>query len=261
MYWDRHLDDRFMEYNKAIIDGDTALSNKIFNEHLLEPLKRLVDATLHNYCNYDSVSESYTNIRYMLLGKVILIMNQYDSSKGAKSFSYFGTVLKNELLTLNMAAYSKAKKTVYLDATGEDDSYVDNDIRYADNTEIDLKIAKDNAERYHKQVDFYRDNIQYTNAVKKELVIKYIHDVITRPEVIDDTPNIHTKRYIKNKVKELAKLENKGFTDKEIDRAFVKLLRIHMEINKGIYKKDKNLKEKFNQFIEDEDEFQGMYNV
>ena len=106
------------EQEKAVVDflneEDDIIRNKIYNEFLRDALNIMVDSIIRRYKLY---RENYTfeELHADTISYLILKADKFDSSKGKRAYSYYGTICKNYIVGL------KIKDTKYLNQTSDFD--------------------------------------------------------------------------------------------------------------------------------------------
>jgi len=88
---------------KAVVEflneEDPAIRNKIYNEHLRDAFDTMIDSIIRRYKLYRN-SYSFEAIHSDTLSYLILKADKFDSSKGKRAYSYYGTICKHYLLGL-----------------------------------------------------------------------------------------------------------------------------------------------------------------
>ncbi len=101
----------------VIITNDTQL-NQIFNEWLKAPLDKMIESIIRKYKLYRkgfTFEELHTDTASFLLTKV----HKFESNRGKKAYSYFGTIAKNYILGLLIKDEKYMKSTASYEDVSE----------------------------------------------------------------------------------------------------------------------------------------------
>lgn len=103
-YFTQDTEDAIVRYNST---ENTELKSKIYQEDIHYAFNRLVEAITHRFKFYhtevDYLEQLHHEVETFLLSKIHL----FDPSKGAKAYSYFGTIAKRYLIIQNTKNYKK----------------------------------------------------------------------------------------------------------------------------------------------------------
>lgn len=107
-YWPIEVDDYIIEYNKT---KDLEKKAKIFQEHLYYPFYMLAENIIHTFKFYYTDVDDIEDLKHKIIALMIEEkIHKFDPSVGAKSYSYFGTIVKRWLINYNNTNYKKLKK-------------------------------------------------------------------------------------------------------------------------------------------------------
>ena len=107
-YWPREVDDYIIAYNSTDDEKEKA---KIFERHLNYPFYKLSENIIHTFKFYYTDVDDVEDLKHKIIALVIEEkIDKFDPSKGAKSYSYFGTIIKRWLINYNNKNYKKLKK-------------------------------------------------------------------------------------------------------------------------------------------------------
>jgi len=209
-YFTKDTENAIVKYNNT---EDTDLKSKIYQEEIHYAFNRLVEAITHRFKFYhtqvDYLEQLHHEVETFLLSKIHL----FDPSKGAKAYSYFGTIAKRYLIVLNTKNYKKKINTSPIEGVENDDGHsylldktsnksdLENFMDYfvefcAENLEdmfpnqMDMKIADAILELFRRR--------EQLDIISKKALYIYIREMV--PDV--NTPRI-TK--IANRLKEVYK--------------------------------------------------------
>ena len=222
-YFTQETEDAIVLYNNT---EDTELKSKIYNDGIHYAFNRLVEAITHRFKFYhtevDYLEQLHHEVEAFLHSKIHL----FDPSKGAKAFSYFGTIAKRYLIIQNTKNYKKKIATTAVDVVDSYDkfSYVIPDTD--DKTDLQVYL-----EAY---VDFCEDSLFeiFTNPVEARIADAILElfkkreslDIINKKALYiyirEMVPDINTPRITKvaNKLKDIFNMNYDYFlTHGEID--------------------------------------------
>jgi len=150
-YYDEDTELAVIEYLNT---EDHVKRSKIWNEHLDRPFRTLVEAIINTYRNRRTdidFSEQHADV----LGELICKFPKFNNSLGHKSYSYFGTIARNQAMNDKKKADERTKKVLDFDIflpdlmtkpelTYElDDKEIDKEKLFSDITEaMKLEVAK-----------------------------------------------------------------------------------------------------------------------
>lgn len=102
-YFTEETDKAIIAYNSST---DPEFRAKIFTDHIYFPFYKLVENIIHTfkfyYMDVDSVEDLKHELISMLLQEKI---HYFDPTRGAKAYSYFGTIIKRHLIVYNKQNY------------------------------------------------------------------------------------------------------------------------------------------------------------
>jgi len=96
--------------NAVVIVSDDVLRNTIFNEWLKAPLDKMIESIIRRYKLYrkrETFDELHSDTVSFLMTKV----HKFESLRGKKAYSYFGTISKNYILGLLIKDEKHMKQT------------------------------------------------------------------------------------------------------------------------------------------------------
>lgn len=140
-YFTLETENYIVEYNNT---EDSDYKSKIFTEHIYYPFYKLVENIIHNFKFYYTDTENIEDLKHDLIHLLLTEkIHRFDPSNGAKAYSYFGTIIKRELIAYNKKNLKKLKTHSTLDfATNLENGEKEADVK---SSEISLS---DFLERY-----------------------------------------------------------------------------------------------------------------
>ena len=107
-YFTKETEDYIVLYN---LSEDQDYRNDIFTKHIYYPFYKLAENIIHTfkfyYTDVDQIEDLKHEVVSMLLEEKIM---KFDSTHGAKAYSYFGTIVKRWLINYNNKNYKKLKR-------------------------------------------------------------------------------------------------------------------------------------------------------
>ena len=197
-YFTQETEDAIVLYNNT---SDFELRSKIYEDKIHYPFFKLTQNIIHTFKFYHTEVDNLEHLQHEIIVFLLSKIHLFDPSRGAKAYSYFGTIVKRWCILYNDKNYKKKIATVPAGELEKDDShsynletsnpnerlslFMDEYVEYVSKNifilfpkSFDTRIADSILELFRK-----RESIDVFN--KKALYI-YIHEMI--PEV--KTPKI-----------------------------------------------------------------------
>ena len=205
IYFTQETEDAIVRYNNS---EDYEYKSKLYNDEIHPAFLKLTENIIHTFKFYYTDVENLEDLQHEVITFLLSKLYLFDQSKGAKAYSYFGTIAKRYLIVYNNKNYKKLKQNIAVgdvilreeslptftpELVHEDDQPIDSLYRdnlsyfmdlYVDactehiysifSTEQDAKIADAVLELFRK-----RDNLQLYNKKALYLYIREIVDVKT----------------------------------------------------------------------------------
>ena len=107
-YFTQGTEDAIVLYNAS---SDPVFRDQIFKKEIYFPLYKLAENIIHTfkfyYLDVDSIEDLKLDVVSMLVEEKL---HRFDSTNGAKAFSYFQTIVKRWLINYNNRNYKKLKQ-------------------------------------------------------------------------------------------------------------------------------------------------------
>ena len=197
-YFTQETEDAIVLYNN---NPDPVFRSQIYEDKIHYAFFKLTQNIIHTFKFYHTEVENLEHLQHEIIVFLLSKIHLFDPSKGAKAYSYFGTIVKRWCILYNDKNYKSKIKKVSTDELLKDDThsytietssvndklskFIDEYVEFVSLNiykifpkEFDAKIADSILELFRK-----RESIDVFN--KKALYI-YIHEMI--PEV--KTPKI-----------------------------------------------------------------------
>lgn len=215
VYFTKDTEDAIIAYN---LSNDFEERNKIYIEQIHYAFFKLTENIIHTfkfyYTEVDNIEELQHEVITFLLSKIHL----FDQSKGAKAFSYFGTIAKRYLILSNQKNYKKRVETSPVSSIEEDEKFsyrlddtksvvennlskfMDEYIEYCTENIFEL-FPKDSDARVADailEVFRKRDSLDIFNKKALYIYIREMIDVKTPKitEIADQLYDIFKKKYV-----------------------------------------------------------------
>ncbi len=199
-YFTQETEDAIVKYNGLDATVDEEERSKIYQDHIHYPFFKLTENIIHTFKFYYTEVDEIEHLQHEVITFLLSKIHLFDPTRGAKAYSYFGTIVKRYLILSNQKNYKKRiDKSPYEnlledpnhsytpspdDARDPLSDYIEEFVEYVTENiyelfpkEIDAKIADAILELFRK-----RENIEIFN--KKALYI------FIREQVNVKTPKI-----------------------------------------------------------------------
>jgi hypothetical protein len=189
-YFTQETEDAIVLYNNT---ADSAVRSKIYEDKIHYAFFKLTQNIIHTFKFYHTDVDDLEHLQHEIIIFLLSKIHLFDPSKGAKAYSYFGTIVKRWCILYNEKTYKSKINKVPVDELSKDDShsynlepsntndklsnFMDEYVEFVSlniyeifSKEYDAKIADAILELFRK-----RESIDVFN--KKALYI-YIHEMI-----------------------------------------------------------------------------------
>ena len=112
-YFTKETEDWIVVYNN---ESDPEVRSKIYETHIHYPFFKLTQNIIHTFKFYHTEVENLEHLQHEIITFLLSKMHLFDPTRGAKAYSYFGTIVKRWLILYNTKNYNKKIKTVPVDA-------------------------------------------------------------------------------------------------------------------------------------------------
>ena len=189
-YFTQDTEDAIVLYNKTT---DFEVRSRLYNDRIHYGFFKLTENIIHTFKFYYTEVDNIEDLQHEVITFLLSKIHLFNPEKGAKAYSYFGTIAKRYLILSNQKNYKKRVDTAPIEILEENEnhSYNIDDITYNDKLSqfIDLYTdycTKNIYELFPKEYDAQiadailelfrkRENLDVFN--KKALYI-YIREII-----------------------------------------------------------------------------------
>ena len=103
-YFTQDTEDAIVLYNNTL---DPAVRSKIYNNRIHYGFFKLTENIIHTFKFYYTEVDNIEDLQHEIITFLLTKMHLFDPSKGAKAYSYFGTIVKRYLIINNTKNYKK----------------------------------------------------------------------------------------------------------------------------------------------------------
>jgi hypothetical protein len=119
-YFTQDTEDAIVAYNLC---DDPAIRSKIYNDRIHYAFFKLTQNIIHTFKFYYTEVENIEDLQHEIVVFLLSKIHLFDPSKGAKAYSYFGTIVKRWLILYNEKNYKKRVAAVPVASLEEDNSH------------------------------------------------------------------------------------------------------------------------------------------
>jgi len=119
-YFTQETENAIVAYNNAATFEE---KNKIYHEKIHYGFFKLTENIIHTFKFYYTEVNNIEDLQFEVISFLISKMHLYDQTKGAKAYSYFGTIAKRYLILSNQKNYKKRVDTSSIDILEEDENH------------------------------------------------------------------------------------------------------------------------------------------
>lgn len=167
VYFGEEQEKAFVEY---VNSTNKHHRDRIFANKLYHPFTKMIESIIRRY-NLFTPDESFDDTFFDTMSFLITKINNFDTSKNKKAYSYCGTICKNYLIL---------KRTQYIKRSQRQISY---DILYP-NSESDKRVEVYGGKESEENIDFTTNLINKTISQLQETLLPENADVLTENEVM-----------------------------------------------------------------------------
>ena len=117
-YFTQDTEDSIVLYNNT---PDPEVRSRIYRDKIHYAFFKLTENIIHTFKFYYTEVDNIEDLQHEVITFLLSKIHLYDQSKGAKAYSYFGTIAKRYLILSNQKNYKKRIETIDVDVLDEDD--------------------------------------------------------------------------------------------------------------------------------------------
>ena len=119
-YFTQDTENAINEYNSTT---DFELKDKIYRERIHYAFFKLTENIIHTFKFYYTEVDNIEDLQFEVISFLISKMHLFNPAKGAKAYSYFGTIAKRYLILSNQKNYKKRIDTAPIETLEEDERH------------------------------------------------------------------------------------------------------------------------------------------
>ena len=209
-YWGELQESAIIDFNT---NENTDSKHKVYNDVILPAFSKLVENIYYTY-NFNKILFDYQQTRHEAMAHLYEKLGKFDPTSGAKSFSYFGTIVKNWMIQQSNAA----KKQVFVDNENVDTVVFDKSMEFYE----DIEKTKDDYAFIEGLIGRF-DDLMIQEALNKDdlAVLEIINDIMKNYHKF----NIYNKKQLYVYVREATDLPSRKITKsiKKIKKTYMVL--------------------------------------
>jgi DNA-directed RNA polymerase specialized sigma24 family protein len=119
-YFTQDTEDAIVLYNNTT---DFEVKSRIYNDRIHYGFFKLTENIIHTFKFYYTEVDNIEDLQHEVITFLLSKIHLFNPERGAKAFSYFGTIAKRYLILSNQKNYKKRIDTIGLDALEEDEEH------------------------------------------------------------------------------------------------------------------------------------------
>ena len=213
-YFTQETEDYIVLYNNT---PDPKVRSKIYETHIHYPFFKLTQNIIHTFKFYHTEVENLEHLQHEIITFLLSKIHLFDPTRGAKAYSYFGTIVKRWLILYNTKNYKKKIKKIDVEVlTNENsthvytqgdekiksdlDKYVDIFVNYTSENIFELFPKKNDAQIADAILELFRkrETLEVFNKKALYIYIREMVDVKTPKitKIADKLHDIFKSQYI-----------------------------------------------------------------
>lgn len=189
-YFTQETEDAIIAYNAAETFDE---KNKIYHERIHYAFYKLTENIIHTFKFYYTEVDNIEDLQFEVISFLLSKIHLFNPAKGAKAYSYFGTIAKRYLILSNQKNYKKRIETAPVSVVEEDENhsyeleeganieklsfYIDEYTEYCTQNIFDLFPKGDDAQVADAILELFRKR-EDINVFNKKALYIYIREQI-----------------------------------------------------------------------------------
>lgn len=190
-YFTQDTENAIVRYNN---EPNPEVRSLIYQQEIHYPFFKLTQNIIHTFKFYHTEVENLEHLQHEIITFLLSKMHLFDPSRGAKAYSYFGTIVKRWLILYNTKNYNKKIQKTDVDELskegsdhvynmGDDavksdlDKYIDIFVEYTTKNIYELFPKKNDAQIADAILELFRKREDLDVFNKKALYI-YIREMV-----------------------------------------------------------------------------------
>lgn len=137
-YFTQDTENAIIAYNST---DNPLIKEKIYHERIHYAFFKLTENIIHTFKFYHTEVDNIEDLQHEIITFLLTKMHLFDASKGAKAYSYFGTIVKRYLIISNTKNYKRKIDKIPVEDINSDDRFsynLDDDNPHSDKLSIFL---------------------------------------------------------------------------------------------------------------------------
>ena len=181
-YFTQETEDAIVKYNNT---KNSQKRSDIYQQYIHYPFYKLTENIIHTFKFYNTDVEELEDLQHEIITFLLDKLHLFDPTRGAKAYSYFGTITKNYLIVYNNKNYKKTINNLSINSIvddipvfGDDDeityiNYHEDKIAYDEEFDWNNSKLSDYNERLSYFMDLYveycSENLENLFSKKKDI--------------------------------------------------------------------------------------------
>ena len=119
-YFTQDTEDAIVKYNN---EPSSSVRSKIYEREIHYAFFKLTENIIHTFKFYYTEVDEIEHLQHEVITFLLSKIHLFDPSRGAKAYSYFGTIAKRYLILQNQKNYKKRVDKAPVDELFKDDTY------------------------------------------------------------------------------------------------------------------------------------------
>ena len=121
-YFTQDTENAIVRYNGLDSIEDEKLRSFIYDKEIHYPFFKLTQNIIHTFKFYHTEVENIEHLQHEIIVFLLSKIHLFDPTRGAKAYSYFGTIVKRWLILYNTKNYQKKIQTIPADELSKEGS-------------------------------------------------------------------------------------------------------------------------------------------
>jgi DNA-directed RNA polymerase specialized sigma24 family protein len=204
-YFNQGTEDAIIAYNST---DDFEIKNEIYREKIHYAFFKLTENIIHTFKFYYTEVENIEDLQHEVITFLLSKIHLFKPEKGAKAYSYFGTIAKRYLILSNQKNYKKRVDTIDVDVLEEDENhsyemedsqpiellsyYIDEYTKYCTENIFDLFSKDEDAQIADAVLELFRKR-EHLDIFNKKALYIYIREIVDAktPKITKITNKLH----------------------------------------------------------------------
>ena len=206
-YFTQETEDAIVLYNNT---QDPEVRSKIYQREIHFAFFKLTQNIIHTFKFYHTEVSNLEHLQHEIITFLLSKIHLFDPTRGAKAYSYFGTIVKRWLILYNTKNYNKKIKKVDVDVLTSENStytytqdsgshkddlnkYIDIFVKHVSDNIYELFPKKNDAQIADAILELFRkrENLEVFNKKALYIYIREMVDVKT-PKITKIADKLHT---------------------------------------------------------------------